>query len=486
MSGGSLQALAAKGVQDAHLSIAPETSFWKRTYKRVSNYAIESIDQQISSVGWDKEYVVQMSRNGDLVADTWLNLELNLLALQTPGSTPDTVYWTNALGHAMIKHAALEIGTNEIDSTNGLHMEIKWELESDVNRDTNELVLRSTTPQQLLDWSTLGNTLDKEGNPIVQLWVKLPFYYTKARSQALPLIALQYHDVRFKFTLRPKSDLLIFSNSSNTTLSSVNNGEIRNGAIVCDFVFLDQMERRLFAANSHEYLIKNLQVSNFHTKASGATRLNANVVFNHPVTCFYWVVQKQSHIDAKDWFNFERTDGQGDDTITSATIKFNGAERERPRGPLFWRTIKSARHFNRTPRKNIYLYSSAEAPSAWYPTGSVNLSRIDNTSLEFTFPTTDANGSAFGEAVVSVLSENFNVVRLQGNRFTTKVEGMKTFQDKWRITAQVEQSMARLHVPRSGEPLKSKFRCPLETVVTRTLVTPVPFTDFGMIAAGAA
>lgn len=416
MSNGTLQQLASKGVQDGHLSISPETSFFKRTYKRVSNFAIEAIDQTIPSLSWDKEYVVQAPRNGDLLSELWLVVEVNLVRLNVPGA--DSVYWTNVLGHAMLRYASLEIGNNEIDRVTGLYLEIKWELESDVNVDTNELVLRASNVNQLILWSNNGNTLNSSGSPITQLYVQLPFYFAKARSQSLPVIALQYHDIRIKFSLRAKAELLVFTNPANTTLNASYTGEISNGYLMQNFVYLDSMERRLFASNAHEYLIKNIQISDFNSKAVSANKVSASVVFNHPVTALYWVVQKDSNLTALDYFNFERTAGYGDDTILTATIKFNGSEREKERGPLFWRVIQPRLYFNRTPRRNIYTYSFAQHPSAWFPSGSVNLSRIDSTQLAFTFPTTDALGAAFGSAELTVIAENFNVVRIQGGERT--------------------------------------------------------------------
>jgi hypothetical protein len=380
----------------------------------VSNYAIESIDQTIPSLTWDKDYVTQLSRNGDLLSELWLFVEANLVRLNAPGAGFDSVHWTNTLGHAMIKSVSLEIGNNEIDKLTGLYLEIKWELESTTDIDTNELVLRGSNTSQLINWANNGNTLNDQGAAVVQLYVRLPFYFMKARSQSLPVIALQYHDIRVKFTMRKKSELLVYTNSANTQLDLANNGDIRTGYFIANFVYLDSMERRLFASNAHEYLIKNIQVSDFNTKASGAAKVSAAVVFNHPVTAFYWVVQKSTNVTALDYFNFERTAGQGDDTILTATVKFNGSEREKPRGPLYWRVLQSALYFGRTPRKNIYTYSFAQHPSAWFPSGSVNLSRIDTTSLEFTMPTTDNLGAAFGAADITIIAENYNVIRIQG------------------------------------------------------------------------
>lgn len=403
-----------------HLSIAPETSFFKRTYKRVSNYAIETIDQSIPSLAWGKGFTVQISRNGDLMSEIWAQFNIALAQLNDDDSGADTVRWTNALGHAMFTNITFEIGNNEIDKLTYDYLEIVWELTSDVNVNVDELVLRSESEAQLIEWTNNGNTLDSDGNAVTQLWVKLPFWFSRARSQSLPIIALQYHDVRVKFTLRKKSELLVYSDSSNTTLDSTFDGEVSSGVLATNFVFLDSMERRLFASNAHEYLIKNIQTSDYHTKKSGDTKLSAQVVFNHPVTAMYWYVQKKTHQTNKDYFNWERTDGLGDDTITTATIKFNGSEREKPRGPLYFRVVQPALYFPRTPRKNVYSYSFSQHPTAWFPSGSVNLSRIDVTTLEFTFVATDANGDAFGEADVVIICDNFNVIRIQGGMAAKK------------------------------------------------------------------
>lgn len=401
-------------VQDGHLSISPETSFFKRTYKRVSNFAIESIDQDASNLSWGQTRQVQINRNGDLLIDAYLVLELNLLELNAPAG--DSVYWTNALGHAALLTSSLEIGNNTVDSFTGDFLEIMYELTSTVDVNINELVLRGNNVAQLIAWSQDGNDYATDGDDIVRMYIKLPFYFTQARSQALPVISLQYHDIRVKFQLRSKSDLMIFSNAGNVALSGTNNGEITSGYIMCNFAFLDSLERRLFAANAHEYLIRNVQVSNFHTKASGSSgqRVSAQVVFNHPVLCLMWYVLTQENLNGKDYFNWELTPGAGDDPLVTATIKFNGSEREKARGPLFYRVLQPSLYWPRTPRKNLYSYSFAQHPNSWFPTGSVNLSRIDTTTLEFTFRITDADMNTYGEANITILAINFNVVRIQG------------------------------------------------------------------------
>ena len=148
--------------------------------------------------------------------------------------------------------------------------------------------------------------------------------------------------------------------------------------------------------------------------------MQAQVIMSQPVVWFCVFIRKTANVQANDYYNFERTTGMSDDTITSMTISFNGQQREKPRDALFFRVLQSARFFNRTPSRPIYLYSFARHPLAWYPTGSVNLSRIDTTTVDFIFPTADAAGNPYGEAGIKIIAFNFNVLRLSGGLGSVK------------------------------------------------------------------
>lgn len=414
MSTGTLQHLSSRGIQDAHLSIAPETSLWKRSYKRVSNFAVESIDQTIVDPGWGKQSSFDISRNGDLLSDMWIVLNVKLARLNAPGA--DHVHWTNALGHAALLEASCKIGGNEVDRLTGLYLEaVKHEFSSQADNDVDDLVLRSSNRAELINWTHNGNTIAVDGSPMTQLYIKLPFFFAdKVRSQALPCISLQYHTINISFNLRPKSQLLIFSNPSNTALDATHNGDIESGVCMSNFVFLDSMERKLFAQSPSEYIIKNVQISDFNNKQSGTMRMAQAVTFNHPVTALYWLVIKKSNEDAFDYFNFERTPGYGDDTISEATIVLNNSEREKKRGPLYFRKIQPHIYWHRTPRRPVYAYSFAAYPESWMPSGSINMSRIDNTTLQVSLPATDALGNPFGVSNLVIFAQSFNVLRIQG------------------------------------------------------------------------
>ncbi len=418
MSNGSLQQMASRGVQDSHLSISPETSFFKRTYKRVSNYAIEAIDMDIPTLAWNQERHVPISRNGDLLTEMWLVINIELVSLLTPGD--DMVFWTKCVGHACLKYITLESGSSELERLTGDWMEILNEVGSTIDIDTDELVLRSDSLEQMQEWSLNGNTCSTDGDDLVQLWIKLPFYFSKARSQALPVIALQYQDLRVKFELRAKADLLIYSNTDNVTLHATERGEIISGNLVCNHAFVDALERRLFASNAHEYLITNIQISNFHEKTSGQANVLCNIVASHPSIAFYWYCITDANIARNQYFNWECTPGYGDDGLVAATIKFNGAEREKTRGALFYKKVQTGLYWPKTPTKNLYCYSFSQHPLLWSPGGSVNLSRIDTTSILMKFKTVDKESNAYGAAQVTIYIVNFNILRFQAGLVARK------------------------------------------------------------------
>jgi len=134
---------------------------------------------------------------------------------------------------------------------------------------------------------------------------------------------------------------------------------------------------------------------------------------------------------------------------------------------LYWRTLTSSEYFNRTPRKNMYMYSFAQYPLSWWPSGSANLSRIDNTTLEFTMPTLDADGNAFGEADVTVIAENFNVVRVQGGMMAKDREEWETLCLLLLQLLAVKQAKALPNITGSGKPLRASCA----SSIVKTMVT---------------
>ena len=246
--GGGLMQLVAYGAQDIYLTGNPQITFFKVVYRRHTNFSMETIQQTINGGPGDGgNSTVTISRNGDLVHKVYVTLAgLNV----TKGSN-------------IVKEVELEIGGQRIDRQYEEWMNIWNELSTP---ESKALALKAMQ----CDIGT--GTTTGVGN----VQVPLNFWFCRNPGLALPLIALQYHEVKLKFTW-----------------GSVHNGTVSNAKVFCDYIYLDTDERRRFAQVSHEYLIEQIQKETL-TDASGDHKLN----FNHPVKELIWTTTKD-YTDAK-------------------------------------------------------------------------------------------------------------------------------------------------------------------------------------------
>jgi hypothetical protein len=173
--------------------------------------------------------------------------------------------------------------------------------------------------------------------------------------------------------------------------------------IMGEFVYLDDPERDYFARSEHKYLITQNQ---YLTQAVAASAISATVDlhFNHPTKELLVMGRSTAATTAKTWFDFTGSQsGQYDDHLfLSMGLTLNGNDRVKARDPLYFHAIQNQQHHTRIPSKHIYCYSFALAPEQAGPTGSLNLSRIENTRLVFTF-----TSAAAGELII--IARNFNV-----------------------------------------------------------------------------
>lgn len=294
MAGGQLQ-LVAYGVQDVHLFGLPEFTLWKAAYKRITHYAMESKEVVFNgNVGFGKSVSAVIPRDGDLLSKVKIRIVVPAI---TPTSSKN-FRWINFLGHVIVKSFSLEIGGNEIDKQYGEWIHI-W----------NELAY-GTMSEQMTRADLAGNVPkmvqpSTSSKPELELYVDLPFFFSRNPGLALPLIALQYYDVRIKVDFR-EQNLCYWS--ENGTESAVTDF---SASLFCDYIFLDTDERKLFAQKSHEYLIEQVQCSGDESITSSSGN-SIKIPFSHPVKYLAWVIQKDNHINrtqmqdagGPQWFNY--------------------------------------------------------------------------------------------------------------------------------------------------------------------------------------
>jgi len=373
MGGGLLQ-LVAYGAQDAYITGNPHITFWKVLYKRHTNFAMEAMRVNFTgSPSYGQRSVVVVNRNADLMFRTYLEVTLpdtrysalNTTALGstvTASTVPSTstagVLWTaggrRRLGYLLIQQVEIEIGGQIMDRHYGEWMYLWESLTSPYDQ--------SVRLDQMLGYNAEGVVTTPQGcggRPTV-MYIPLSFWFCRNPGLALPLIALQYHEVRLNFIFRPATDLVqsVYGYDS-TGVAKVWPGGIpqaaqllprfKDCAVYVDYIYLDTDERRRFAQQTHEYLIDQLQYGLQQSVTSANVRLD--LTLNHPVKELVWVYQDARKLDCS---LPATTTGAAltytqpfsyDDIADRCRLQLNGQDRFDERyGDYFWKVQPYQHH----------------------------------------------------------------------------------------------------------------------------------------------
>jgi hypothetical protein len=277
--GGGLMQLVAYGAQDVYLTGNPQITLFKVVYRRHTNFSLECIELSSETVASGANRSMQVLRNGDLVTKSYL--EVDLPQLTCPSGYGGTYAWCKRVGHAVIKSAELLIGGAPIDKHIGTWLDVWYELTHTVEQERGYSKMIGDVAE--LTTLTNGNVPAVSNNPLGQsgtyrLFIPLQFWFCRNYGLALPLIALQYHDVRIKVELENLSNLIVYSYGSSGAAPNFGSMSV-NLNVLSDYVYLDAEERKRFAQVGHEYLIEQLQYEDAFTLAQGQ---GYTINFNHP------------------------------------------------------------------------------------------------------------------------------------------------------------------------------------------------------------
>ena len=394
--------LVAYGAQDIYLTGNPQITFFKVVYRRHTNFAIESIEQTFNGTAdFGKKVTVTVSRNGDLVTKVYLESVLPDVDSGTSGFS-----WVEEVGHFLIKNVEIEIGGQRIDKHYGTWLSI-WSsltLESGHTAGYNNMIGNVSSLTGVLPNTAAGTGGTVSGQKV---YVPLQFWFNRNPGLALPLIALQYHEVKFNIEFESFANLTDSINDNNWVDATPSLGD---SSLWVDYVYLDTDERRRFAQTSHEYLIEQLQFTG--DESLGGTNNKVKLNFNHPVKELVWVVQNNNRTGN----NFTDSDGSsagqvvtpGVNPCSNAKIQFNGHDRFAARAGDYFNLVQPYQHHCNIPATGINVYSFGLKPEEHQPSGTANMSRIDNATLQLTL-TSNANNNS---PIVKVFAVNYNVLRI--------------------------------------------------------------------------
>jgi len=382
----------------------PKVTFFQAVYKRHTNFAMENIEQTVNGTAGNSGRVsVTVARNGDLIADMYVEL--------TAGSALDVPALDAWAAERAIKDVELSIGGQRIDK----HYQKWWRLYAELYLDESKKA----------SWGKMTSCRGVASEH-ASVFLPLIFFFNRNPGLALPLIALQYHEVRLDFDLAAD-----FADNFGSSFKVWGN-----------YIYLDTEERRRFAQKGHEYLIE--QVQHTGTDTVGATDKQIRLSYNHPVKELVWCVDKGgsgSGLAANLW-NFTTSSVTCSSNLASLAISncyvppsmlgaplvtvdgstvfnesesgaldtfklvLNGQDRFKEQKGVYFNSVQPFNHHSGSPMPGVYSYSFALKPEEHQPTGTCNFSRIDNAQVAI--KTRDANLNT-----LHMFATNYNVLRIQ-------------------------------------------------------------------------
>ncbi len=314
---GALMQLVAYGAQDVFLTSTPEITFWKVSYRRHTNFAMESIEQTFSGqADFGRRVTCTISRNGDLCYRTYLQVTLPEIN-QGMAATGSNVYarWLDFIGEQLIAQVEVEIGGQRIDRQYGdwMHIWNQLTMTGEQQRGYQKMIGNTTQLTYITDpsFADISGPCASSGGPSqvcaprkalpeTTLYIPLLFWFCRNPGLALPLIALQYHEVKINIDFRPIGECLwavksLTESLATASVSAAYQQSLVAASIYIDYIFLDTDERRKMAQNPHEYLIEQLQFTGDESVGSSSNKIKLN--FNHPCKELIWVVQSDANVD---------------------------------------------------------------------------------------------------------------------------------------------------------------------------------------------
>lgn len=416
--------LVAYGAQDVYLTGNPQVTFFKQLYRRHTNFAMQAVEAGFNgNPDFGKRVSLVVPRIGDLMSRVYLVADLPKVTVpQRDDYSGQTVSWVPEVGHFLIKYVEVQIGGQTIDKHYGVWLSIWADLTVDMSK-------RNGYYDMIGDYNFFAfatNTRITNGNEIDprRIYVPLQFWFCKHEGLALPLIALQYHEVRFVVEFEEAHNLIRYTGiptngdddavaiplpSTDITNNSTTFDSLSSAKLYIDYIFLDTDERRKFAQTSHEYLIDQLQFTGdeqLNPITGGQIKLN----FNHPVKELIWIILASNEETNTKLNNQYEINGLN--PVKTAKLQFNGHDRFSERNGEYFNYVQPWQHHTNIPtHAGINVYSFALYPELEQPSGTSNFSRIDNSTLTITVKE-ELKDEQIVTATAKVFACNYNVLRI--------------------------------------------------------------------------
>ena len=376
--------LAATGAQDQWLTSEPKFSHFLTNFKRHTKFSTEAIEIPFDGEpDFDTSVECRIPDNkGDLIRSMMLKFTLPQ-PTGTPGSGKDVRY-NKSIGSRIIEYVDLRIGGQTIERLTGDYIYMYNQI-----RHTQD-----DTDQSLYFLSGHNGYI-----PVSYDWdynVMLPFYFFRHPSLAIPVCALTKQVVEIEVKFKQLEDVTVTYTTASKVIEdppSDVSSSIKKVSLVTDFFFVTEDEKNFLLSRPIEYVITQLQMSQFKLKA-GETKKSGMLNFKHPVKEMFFIAESD------DVYKYN--------PIKHVTMKFNN-NTIIDADNLMLSYEQPLKYYTGTTKNNFGVYSFSLKPETYYPTGQVNMSRIAHNMIEVEL---DSPDSGFGHKVY-VYAVNYNVLHIE-------------------------------------------------------------------------
>ena len=410
MSSGRLQ-LAASGIQDYFLTGDPDVTFFKQVYKKHTKFSLETLDNPFDDQAeFDTTVRCVIPRKGDLIRNIYLRLELPALV----SGTYDVGY-TDSVGNAIIDFADLIIGGQLIQRLTGEFIELHNQLTYTDSKQKSFEDLVGTTGTRTGLGPASSNIAGTYGTYPRIFVVPLPFYNTDAEPLCIPLSALSQQEVEIQIKIRPLNEIVV---TSGTILDFDPKTQLIAATLPVEYVYLEEQEVKYIRNNRLDYLINQVQLSKSSINA-GITDVKYRLDFVNPVKELFIVVQNNFVAEANvytgnGYYNYDNTENDSfpkDHQLLSMQLDFNDetAIDSGIANTNFLFSLQPMLHHSRVPKddRKFYIYSFSIDPESYFPTGQVNMSRIQNKILTLKL------SSCTQKRNIRIYATSYNILRIE-------------------------------------------------------------------------
>lgn len=330
--------------------------------------------------------------------------------------------WVDRIGHAVAEYIEVRIGGHIIDKHYESWLNVWYELSANRSMERTYFEMIGNVKEL--------TTFDRSVKPKYVLRIPLQFWFCRFSGLAIPLVALEYHNVSFHVKFRRFDELCYIEEGESIKYSLADGGltleevpeviqSVNIGAtIVVDYIYLDRPERRRFAQSSHEYLIEQTQFLCEPNITQQKIQLSLTN-FVHPTKELIWVSQKQKYrvnesgFNKCRWDNYSATDIGVGNPIGYSYMDFNSYNRVMRLDGNYFNFVQPYECHNTTPSDGINMYSFSLFAEDSQPSGSANFSRISRMILFLEFMLELATNNVLNDSLIMlVYTRNLNILRI--------------------------------------------------------------------------